>query len=65
MERINKVMLNGIEYAITDSEARQIAALLDKKVANLETATADIKDEMVELRLENQQLKNTLEWRKL
>lgn len=58
-------MLNGIEYAITDSEARQIAALLDKKVANLETATADIKDEMVELRLENQQLKNTLEWRKL
>lgn len=51
---INKITLNGVEYAITDAEAQQVAALLSKRVDNLETATADFNKEVIEIRKENQ-----------
>ena len=60
---INKITLNGVEYAITDAEAQQVAALLSKRVDNLETATADFNKEVIEIRKENQQLKDELNQR--
>ena len=42
MESINKVTLNGVEYAITDKQAQQLAAFLTKRVDYLETETAKL-----------------------
>ena len=58
MDSINKIRLNGVEYAITDQQAQQIAALLSNKIDTLETATAN---RVQELRDENQQLKDELD----
>ena len=44
---INKITLNGVEYALTDKEAQQVAAFLSKRVDYLETATAKL-DEKIE-----------------
>lgn len=63
MEGINKLSLNGVEYAITDKEAQQVAAFLSKRVDYLETATADFNKEVIEIRKENQQLKDELNQR--
>lgn len=60
---INKITLNGVEYAITDKEAQQVAAFLSKRVDYLETATADFNKEVIEIRKENQQLKDELNQR--
>lgn len=54
---INKITLNGVEYAITDKEASQVAAFLSKRVDYLETATADVNKEETELRKENHNFK--------
>lgn len=58
---INKITLNGVEYAITDKEAQQVSALLSKRIDTVETATADVSKEMTELRADNQQLRNELD----
>lgn len=42
MESINNVTLNGVEYAITDKQAQQLAAFLTKRVDYLETETAKL-----------------------
>lgn len=42
MESINKGTLNGVEYAITDKQAQQLAAFLTKRVDYLETETAKL-----------------------
>lgn len=55
---INKITLNGIEYAITDRQAQQIAALLSTRVDNMETATAKLNQDVLEIRAEHQQLKD-------
>ncbi|MCM1221718.1 MAG: hypothetical protein NC548_45330 [Lachnospiraceae bacterium] len=57
---INKVTLNGVEYAVSDSEARQVAAFLSTRINTLETATADIDKDMVQLRKDNQELRDEL-----
>lgn len=55
---IDKININGVEYAVTDKQAQQIAALLSNKIDTLETATAN---GIQELRDENQQLKDELD----
>lgn len=57
---INKVTLNGVEYAVSDAEARQVAAFLSNRIDTLETATADMDKDMVQLRKDNQELRDEL-----
>lgn len=57
---INKITLNGVEYAITDRQAQQIAALLSTRVDNMETATAKLNQDVVEIRAEHQQLRDEI-----
>ena len=69
MDSINKIRLNGVEYAITDQQAQQIAALLSNRIDIIETATSSRIDTLEtatasrvqELRDENQQLKDELD----
>ena len=73
---INKITLNGVEYALTDKEAQQVAAFLSKRVDYLETATANL-DKKIEANIgriqltdldvdevkeKQQQLNNRLSW---
>lgn len=55
---IDKITFNGVEYAITDRQAQQIAALLSTRVDNMETATAKLNQDVLEIRAEHQQLKD-------
>ena len=55
---IDKITFNGVEYAITDRQAQQIAALLSNRVDSMETATARLNQDVMEIRAEHQQLKD-------
>lgn len=57
---IDKVIFNGVEYAITDRQAQQIAALLSTRVDSMETATARLNQDVMEIRAEHQQLKDDI-----
>lgn len=66
---IDKITFNGVEYAITDKQAQQIAALLSTRVDSMETATARLNQDILEIRAEHQQLKDevnaNLSWKNL
>lgn len=66
---IDKIIFNGVEYAITDRQAQQIAALLSTRVDSMETATASLNQDILEIRAEYQQLKDevntNLSWKNL
>ena len=66
---IDKITFNGVEYAITDKQAQQIAALLSTRVDSMETATARLNKDILEIRAEHQQLKDevnsNLSWKNL
>lgn len=55
---IDKITFNGVEYAITDRQAQQIAALLSNRVDSMETATARLNQDVMEIRAKHQQLKD-------
>lgn len=57
---IDKITFNGVEYAITDKQAQQIAALLSTRVDSMETATARLNQDILEIRAEHQQLKDDI-----
>lgn len=72
---INKLILNGVEYEITDTQAHLITELLSKRVDYLETETARLDkkiDENVgklylidieEIKESQQELKEALSWK--
>lgn len=57
---INKVTLNGVEYAISDIEARQVAAILSNRVNGVETATTRLDTEVAELRAEQLKIREDI-----
>lgn len=61
MESINKVTLNGVEYAITDKQAQQLAAILSERITGVETTTERLDTEVAELRAEQKQMREDID----
>lgn len=57
---INKITVNGVEYALSDKEAQQIAAVLSQRVSTVETATEKLNSDVIELRKQQEQLRGDI-----